>query len=49
MADMEKTVENLESLLAAMQELVDLMTLADEKVALCLEKGIPLPASLKQK
>lgn len=49
MADMEKTVENLESLLAAMQELVDLMKLRDEKVALCLEKGIPLPASLNQK
>ena len=49
MADMEKTVENLESLLAAMQELVDLMKIRDEKVARCIEKGIPLPASTVRK
>lgn len=42
---MEKTVTNLEELLKAMQELVELMKLRDQKVAQCLEKGIPLPAN----
>lgn len=46
---MEKTVTNLEELLAAMQELADLMKLRDEKIAKLIEKGIPLPANLTRK
>lgn len=49
MADMEKTVTNLEDLLATMKDLVDLMKLRDEKVARCIEKGISLPASTERK
>ena len=49
MADMEKTVENMEDLLSAMKELMELMVMAKEKTALCIEKGIPLPASTERK